>query len=539
MAKSALWALCLICPCWPADAPSIRFRDVAESAGVHFVLENSPTPQKHMIETMAGGVAAFDFDGDGRTDLFFTNGAALPSLQKDSPKYFNRLYRNEGGWKFRDVTEAAGVAGAGYAVAAAAGDYNNDGHVDLFVAGFRHNILYRNRGDGTFEDVTAKSGISSNEWVVAAGWFDYDNDGLLDLFVVNYADWSLEFNRFCGDSDRNIRVYCHPRYLTPIANRLYRNRGDGTFEDVSVKSGIAAFKGRGMGLAFGDYDGDGKMDVFVTNDKLPNFLFHNLGNGKFEEVALEAGVALPDHGKAVSSMGADFRDYDNDGLPDIATTALHGETFPLFRNQGKGSFEEVTSASRLARTSTLHTGWSVGLIDFNNDGWKDLFSSNADVNDLVAMFEPVVYKQANTVFENTRDGKFSESPIEFGQLQAHRGSAFADFDGDGKIDIVIASLEGPAELWRNESGNSNHWLILKLTGTKSNRDGIGAEVRIGSQVNSVSSAVGYASSSLFGVHFGLGGLAVVPRVEIRWPSGLRQVLENVQADQVLRVVEPR
>jgi enediyne biosynthesis protein E4 len=539
MVKFALWALSLIFACWPAGAQAIRLRDVADSAGIHFVLHNSPTPQKHMIETMAGGVAAFDYDGDGKTDIFFTNGAALPSLQKDSPKYFNRLFRNEGGWKFRDVTETAGVAGAGYAVAAAAGDYNNDGHVDLFVGGFRQNFLYRNRGDGTFEDVTAKSGISSNEWVVAAGWFDYDNDGLLDLFVVNYADWSLDFDRFCGDSDRKIRVYCHPRYLTPIANRLYHNRGDGTFEDVSVKSGVAAFKGRGMGLAFADYDGDGRMDAFVTNDKMPNFLFHNLGGGKFEEVALEAGVALPDHGKAVSSMGADFRDYDNDGLPDIASTALHGETFPLFRNQGKGSFVEVTSASRLARTSTLHTGWSVGLFDFNNKGWKDFFSSNADVNDLVEMFEPVVYKQPNTIFENTRDGKFSESPVEFGQPQAHRGSAFADFDGDGKIDIVIASLEGVAELWRNESASSNHWLILKLTGTKSNRDGIGAEVRIGAQVNSMTSAVGYASSSHFGVHFGLGDLAVVPRVEIRWPSGVRQVLENVKADQLLQVTEPR
>ena len=539
MPKPVLLALCLICTCWPAESPSIRFRDVAAAAGVSFVLENSPTPEKHMIETMAGGVAAFDFDGDGRTDIFFTNGAALPSLRKDAPKYFNRLYRNEGGWKFRDVTEAAGLAGAGYSMAAAAGDYNNDGHVDLFVAGFRQNILYRNGGDGIFADVTAKSGISSNEWAVAAGWFDYDNDGLLDLFVVNYADWSLDFNRFCGDSDRKIRVYCHPRYLTPIANRLYHNRGDGTFEDVSVKSGIAAFKGRGMGLAFADYDGDGRMDIFVTNDKLPNFLFHNLGGGKFEEVALEAGVALPDHGKAVSSMGADFRDYDNDGLPDIATTALHGETFPLFRNLGKGTFAEVTSASRLARASTLHTGWSVGLFDFNNDGWKDLFSSNADVNDLVAMFEPVVYKQANTIFENAGNGKFSENPIEFGQPQAHRGSAFADFDGDGKIDIVISSLQGPAELWRNESANPNHWLILKLTGTKSNRDGIGAEVRIGSQANSMTSAVGYASSSLFGVHFGLGALTVVPRVEVRWPSGQRQTLENVKVDQVLPVVEPR
>jgi len=539
MAKSALWALCLIWPCWPAGAPPVAFSNVAEGAGIHFVLENSPTPQKHMIETMAGGVAVFDYDGDGRPDIFFTNGAALPSLQKDSPKYYNRLFRNEGGWKFRDVTEEAGVAGAGYAVAAAAGDYDNDGHADLFVGGYRHNILYHNRGDGTFEDVTAKSGISSNEWVVMAGWFDYDNDGLLDLFVVNYADWTLDFDRFCGDKDRNIRVYCHPRYLTPIANRLYHNKGDGTFEDVSVKSGIAAFKGRGMGLAFGDYDGDGLTDIFVTNDKLPNFLFHNLGHGKFEEVALETGVALPDHGKAVSSMGADFRDFDNDGLPDIVTAALHGETFPLFRNQGKGAFEEVTSASRLARTTTLHTGWSVGLVDFDNDGRKDLFSSNADVNDLIEMFEPVAYKQANTVFINAGGGKFADTPVEFGQPQAHRGSAFADFDGDGRMDIVVASLRGPAELWRNESANSNHWLMLKLTGTRSNRDGIGAVVRIGSQTNVMNSAVAYASSSLYGVHFGLGAQTVAPRVEILWPSGQRQVLENVKADQVLHVTEPR
>lgn len=306
----------------------IRFRNVAQSAGLRFVLENNPTPQKHMIETMAGGVAAFDYNGDGLTDVFFTNGAAIPSLQKDSPKYWNRLFRNDGGMKFTDVTEQADVAGAGYSMGAAAADFDNDGKVDLFVAGVYRNILYRNLGNGKFEDVTARSGIKSDRWSVAAGWFDYDNDGLLDLFVINYAKWTPAFNHYCGDATRNLRVYCHPKYFEPIPNQLYRNRGDGTFEDVSEKAGIAQYTGRGMSVAFADYDGDGFMDAFVTNDNLPNFLFHNRGDGTFEEVALPAGVALLDHGRAIASMGADFRDYDNDGFPDIIVTALTGDTFP-------------------------------------------------------------------------------------------------------------------------------------------------------------------------------------------------------------------
>ncbi len=534
--------MCLFSGSVRVPAP-IRFRDAAKTAAVDFILENNPTPQKHMIETMAGGVATFDYNGDGRTDIFFTNGAAIPSLRKESSKYRNRLFRNEGGMKFTDVTEPAGLAGAGYSMGAAAADFDNDGKVDLFVAGVYQNLLYRNLGSGKFEDVTAKSGIKSDRWSVAAGWFDYDNDGLLDLFVVNYAKWTPAFDQFCGDATRNLRVYCHPKYFEPISNQLYHNRGDGTFEDVSEKAGIAQFAGRGMSVAFADYDGDGFTDIFVTNDNLPNFLFHNRGNGTFEEVALTAGVALLDHGKAVAGMGADFRDYDNDGLPDIAVTALTGDTFPLFRNIGKGAFQDVTYSSRLGPQSIRWSGWGNGLFDFNNDGYKDLFTANSHVNDKIDLFEATPYKQSNRVFANLGNGMFQDVSRDSGSgfdiARAHRGCAFADFNGDGKIDVVVSSLAEPAELWENVSPGANHWLILKLVGTRSNRDGIGARVRIGNQWNHMTTAVSYASSSHFGVHFGLGNTTVIDKMEIRWPSGISQTLHNVTADRVLEVHEPK
>ncbi|MDE3168463.1 MAG: VCBS repeat-containing protein, partial [Acidobacteriota bacterium] len=344
--------------------PPIRFTDVAASAGVSFVLENHPTDHKYMIETMPGGIAAFDYDGDGRPDIYFTNGADIPSLEKSGPRYWNRLYHNEGNWKFRDVTAEAGVAGAGYSMGAAVGDYDNDGHPDLFVAGVNRNILYRNLGNGKFEDVTARAGIASGDWAVAAGWFDFDRDGKLDLWVVHYAKFSTADDRYCGDRDRGLRIYCHPKYFTPLANTLYRNRGDGTFEDVSAKAGIAKFAGRGMSVAFADYDADGWPDVFVTNDNMPNFLFHNLGNGRFEETALLAGAAVRDDGKAVAAMGAEFKDYDNDGLPDLLFTALAAETFPLFRNLGKGAFTDAGYTSKLAPLTIHHSGWGIGLFDF-------------------------------------------------------------------------------------------------------------------------------------------------------------------------------
>ncbi len=523
-----------------APIAPIRFEDVASGSGLDFVLHNSPTPEKHMIETMAGGLAVFDYDGDGKPDIFFTNGAELPSFKKDSPKFWNRLYHNEGNMHFRDVTAEAGVAGEGYSMGAAAGDYDNDGKPDLFVAGVNRNILYHNLGGGKFEDVTAKAGIKSGEWAVAAGWFDYDRDGKLDLWVVHYAKWSVNDDRYCGDKARGIRIYCHPKYFQGLASTLYRNRGDGTFEDVSAKAGIAGFAGRGMSVAFADYDGDGFPDVFVTNDNMPNFLFHNRGNGTFEEVGLLAGVALREDGKAIASMGTDFRDYNNDGLPDITLTALAGETYPLFQNAGNGSFNDVTYASKMGSLSLHHSGWGTGLVDFNNDGWKDLFTANSHVNDRVEMFEDAVYKEPDSVFANAQNGTFQDMSKGAGLTgaRAHRGSAYADLDGDGKIDAVVTSLEAPTELWHNVSPEANHWLGIRLTGTHSNRDGIGARVRIGAQWNDMTSAVSYASACLCDVHFGLDKQNVVESLQITWPNGKRQELKNVKADQVVKIKEP-
>jgi hypothetical protein len=524
-------------------ASVIRFRDVQPAAGFTFTLENSPTAKKHLPETMAGGVAAFDFDGDGLTDLFFTNGAAMPSLQKSGPRYWNRLYRNVGGMRFRDVTEKAGLEGVGYSIGAAVADFDNDGHPDLFVSGVRGNTLYRNRGDGTFEDVTAKANIDSREWSVGAAWLDFDNDGLLDLFVVNYVRWTPEFDSFCGDAGRGIRVYCHPRLFEGTTNRLYRNLGNGRFADVSQQSGIGKYKGKGMAVAVADYDGDGFPDLFVTNDKIPNFLFHNLGDGRFENVAFEAAVALPDTGTEMSAMGADFRDVDNDGLPDIALTALAGETFPLFRNHAGGLFSDAGYRSRMGVLSHGYSGWGLGIVDLDNDGQKDIFTANSHVSDRVEAFEATEYRQHNTVFRNVGEGRFEDaSPAagaEFLQaVRAHRGCAFADFNQDGRIDVVTTSLGDRPEVWENTSPGDNTWLIVKLEGTASNRDGIGAVVRAGSQWNHMTTSVGYASSSHFGVHFGTGRLKQVDSIEIRWPSGTRQTLRNVSTNQVLHVREP-
>ncbi|MFL6465375.1 MAG: CRTAC1 family protein [Bryobacteraceae bacterium] len=518
----------------------VGFRNVAQQGGLDFVLHNCPTSDKRMIEAMAGGVAVFDYDGDGRPDIFFANGAEIPALAKSGPKYWNRLYRNEGGFQFRDVTASAGVAGEGYSMGVAAADYDNDGRADFFVAGVNRDILYHNARNGRFEDVTRGSGIRGGQWAVAAGWFDYDNDGLLDLWVVHYAKWSVEENRYCGDAGRGIRIYCHPKYFEPLPSTLYHNLGHGRFEDVSTKAGIAEFAGRGMSVAFADYDSDGYQDVFVTNDNMPNFLFRNRGNGKFEEVGLTAGVALRGDGKAVASMGADFRDYDNDGLPDISFTALAAETFPLFRNVGKGSFDDATYSSRLGALTVRHSGWGVGLFDFNNDGWKDLFTAGSHVNDRVEAFESAVYQETNRVFVNLHNGTFRDESEQAGLQgeKAHRGSAYADFDGDGKVDVVVSSLEGAAEVWQNVSPEANHWVVIKLMGVKSNRDGMGARVQIGNQHNHMTSAVSYASSSLGGMHFGLGNLSVVPEIEVIWPSGLRQTVRDMKANQVLTFREP-
>lgn len=524
-------------------APAATFRNVAHAAGIDFVLQQHPTPRKHLIETVPGGVAAFDYNNDGRVDLFFANGAASPSLQKQSDADWNRLYRNDGNMHFTDVTREAGLAGIGYAMGAAAADFDNDGFVDLFVPGVRENRLYRNTGQGTFVDVTDHAGVGNKgEWAVAAGWFDYDNDGLLDLFVVNYVKWTADYDRVCGDEARGIRVYCHPRYFEGLANRLYHNRGDGTFEDVSERTGIGGSVGKGMSVAFGDYDDDGFMDAFVTNDGVPNFLFHNRRDGTFEETGLLAGVSVPMHGKPISSMGVDFQDYDNDGRPDIQVTALSSETFPLYHNDGRGTFSDATQSSRLATLTRRMAGWSTALIDLNNDGWKDIFAANAHVNDRVESFEASTYRQANAVLLNEGNGQFRDATSEAGPelqaaLQAHRGAAFADFNNDGRIDIAVSALGAPAELWENTTPAPRHWLILQLEGTRTNRTAIGARITLANQTRTITTSIGYASSSDPRAHFGLGDQTKVPRIEIRWPGGTTQVLQDVEVDRVVNVKE--
>src|ERR1017187_4841540 len=505
-------------------------------------LKNGATGSKYLPETMTGGVAIFDYNNDGWPDIYVVNGATLPSGKKTDPSFWNRLFRNNGDGTFTDVTETAGVAGRGYSMGGAAGDFDNDGFVDLFVTGLDYNILYRNKGDGTFEDVTDRAGLGGNHgWSMSAGWFDYNNDGQLDLFVTRYVAWNPATEIYCGEPKPGYRMYCHPKYYGPLPNLLYRNRGDGTFRDVSRESGIAAHAGKGLGLAFGDYDGDGYLDVFVANDAVPNFLFRNNGQGAFEERAVEAGVAYNDDGKAISSMGVDFRDYDNDGREDIVVTALSNETYPLYRNLDGRAFADMTYPSCIGPASLPWSGWSAGLFDFNNDGFKDVFVANGHVMDNAELNSSRQSRQPNSVFLGRGDGTF-QGVVLPGEA-FHRGAAFADFDRDGRVDIVVTRLnEAPLILW-NTSAGTGHWIALCLRGTRSNRDAIGARVHLvtdrGEQWNRVTTTVGYASSSDRTVHFGLGSAERVKRLEIEWPSGTKQLLENLPADRYVSIEEPR
>ena len=521
---------------------------------ISFVLDSCETPEKHAPETMAGGVAILDYDNDGYLDIFFTNGADISTLKKTSRKYWDRLFHNNGDGTFTDVTEKAGLAGTGYDVGVAIGDYDNDGYEDIFVGGVHGNKLYHNNGNGTFADVTEKAGLAHPDkeygplWSVGAAWVDVNNDGLLDLLVVNYLSWDVNHEPECKFMDKP--EYCHPKFYKELPNELFLNKGDGTFEDVSARTKIRVHPGKGMGVGVADYDNDGLPDIFVANDKLFNSLFHarkvkNDTLPVFEEVAFESGVALPEHGNLISGMGVDFRDLNNDGLPDIVLVALDDETFPIYLNTGKGGFTEITAKSGMSLLSNPMSGYSPHIADFDNDGWKDIFVSRGDVQS-PAMAERRHIAQPNTVFRNLA-GKWAALTVEAGfdaQPPArHRGSAFGDFNHDGKLDLVVSALSAPAEIWINDSPAGNHWLELALQGTKSNRDGIGARIKIvaggQSQWNHVTTASGYASSSAGPVHFGLGATKSVDEVEIQWPSGTRQVLNNVQADQVLHIKESR
>jgi enediyne biosynthesis protein E4 len=523
-----------------ARSAPIRLQNVAPGCGLDFVLRNDAAGRKYQVETVLGGLAVIDFDQDGWPDLYCVNGAALPSLKKNDSRFYNRLYRNNRNGTFTDVTERAGVQGRGYEMGAAVGDYNNDGLADIYVVGVHGNTLYRNNGDGTFTDVTQRAGVGGDAngrklWSVAAAWIDYDNDGHLDLLVSNYCDWDAGTDPVCGGLNGADRTYCHPDMYRAEPLLLYHNNGDGTFTDVSREAGLAKVVGKGMGIAIADFDGDGRLDSFIANDNARNLLLKNKDGRSMEEVGVEAGVAFNGDGRQISGMGADFRDYDGDGLPDIVMTGLKGETFELFRNRGDGSFQDASAGSGLLGLSRAWNGWGCGLADLDNDGWLDLFVANGglDIN------EP----QPNRIFRN-QSGHFSDVSAEAGPdfaiSRLHRGAAFADFDNDGRIDIAVTAINQPIELWMNQTF-PRHWLQLMLTGKRSNRSALGAKVICrGSQrtqVSSVANSVGYASSSDLRVHLGLGDDQKVS-LEIHWPSGTVQKLAEVQADQRLDIEEP-
>jgi hypothetical protein len=430
----------------------------------------------------------------------------------------------------------------------AVADYDNDGHPDIFIAGVHGNTLYHNNGNGTFTDVTVKVGLDRSVdpqygplWAVAAAWLDVNNDGLLDLFVVNYVQWDFAHDPRCWRD--GVSEYCNPDHFKGLPDQLFLNKGDGTFEDVSEAWGIRSHVGKGMGIGVADYDLDGRPDVFVANDTFYNFFFHNLGK-KFEETAFQTGVALPEDGNFIGGMGLDFRDFDNDGYPDIVYVALGNQTFPVLKNRAGKDFLDVTDTSRMRALSLPMAGFGAALYDFDNDGWKDIFVTRGDA---VSIATPVtVVDQFNTVFHNLGpSGKWEaltrEAGFEAGGLARHRGCAFGDLDGDGRVDIVSTSLGRDAEIWMNKSEGRAHWLDIALEGTKSNRDGMGARVKVvtagGVQYNHMTSSVCYASSSDGPVHFGLGKDDTARTVEIRWPSGIVQTLRNIKADRILAVKE--
>ena len=511
--------------------------------GIDFILQNSPTPQKHLIETMPGGVALLDYNKDGLLDIFFVNGGRITSplttpddFNRHDPRYWNRLYRQNKDGTFTDVTERAGLANAGdgnYGMGVAVGDYDNDGYPDIYVTSYGKNILYHNNGDGTFTDVTAKAGVGGGGWSVSAGFLDYDNDGKLDLFVTRYMDWDTKHSKDCGG---NYHTYCPPEEFPATTNILYHNNGDGTFTDVSQRSGIAAKKGRALGVAFADYDGDGFTDIFVANDGMQQYLYHNNGNGTFTELALEAGTALSEDGRRLSGMGVVFQDYDNDGRPDVIVTELPREIYGVYHNDGGGSFGYRSLETGLGVLSSGSSGWSVGLEDFDNDGWKDLFVAQSHVLDNVESIDPSLHYRELPLVAINHNARFERVDSGLDAPVAARGAAFGDLNNDGWQDVVITSLGARPQVLMNRGGKA-HWLTITLRGTRSNRDGYGARVQVNGQTRFATSTVGYLSASDKRIHFGLG-TADKAKVEVVWPSGIHQTLNDVHADQFLEVREP-
>jgi enediyne biosynthesis protein E4 len=533
----------LIVPLTTDPAPLLELKT---PRGLDFTLENSPTPAKYLIETMPGGVALLDYNNDGLLDIFVVNGGHItnPMMSPDNfdrhdPRYWNRLYRQNRDGSFTDVTEQAGLANAGdgnYGMGVAVGDYDNDGYPDIYVTSYGKNILYHNNGDGTFTDVTAKAGVAAGGWSVSAGFFDYDNDGKLDLFVTRYMEWDTEHSKDCGG---NFHTYCPPGEFPRTTNILYHNRGDGTFEDVSTKSGIAAKKGHGLGVAFADYDGDGLTDIYVANDGMQQYLFHNNGNGTFNEVGLEAGAGLNADGGPLSGMGVVFQDYDNDGRPDVIVTTLPRQTYGVFHNDGHGAFSEQGLQTGISMLSGVTSGWGVGLEDFDNDGQKDLFIAQGHVLDNVEKIDPSLHYLEPMLLALNHGGRFDPVDPGTSALYAARGAAFGDLNNDGWMDAVVTILGAHPQVFMNRAENraNTHWLTITLRGTRSNRDGLGARVLVNGQTRFATTAGSYESANDKRLHFGLGA-AKTAKIEVFWPSGTHQVLDEVKADQFLEIREP-
>jgi enediyne biosynthesis protein E4 len=537
-----------------SSAP-VQFVDVTADLGINFVHQASPTTQKYLVETMGAGVALFDCDGDGRLDIFFVNGAriddpmpkgALPI--KDGPKYWNRLYHQKPDGTFEDVTEKSGLAGEGYGMGVAVGDYDNDGREDLYVTGFPSNHLYHNKGNCTFEDVTESAHVAGSGWSASAAFVDIDNDGLLDLVVTRYLIWSFDNNPYCGEHVAGHRGYCSPDIFSGISPILFHNDGGGHFSDVSEKAGLAKLEGKGLGIAIADTDHDGLIDIAIANDAVREFLLHNQGGGVLKDVAVDSGTAVNEDGRVYSGMGVDFADYDNDGNSDIVVTNLSDQKYALYHNSGNGSFTYETGPSGLGIATRPYAGWGVKFLDYDNDGWKDLFIAQGHVMDTIQLtFPHLRYLQPPLLLHNEAGRKFvdvsAQSGAVFKQKWAARGLAVGDLSNRGALDVVISTNNGPAYVLRNQGGTRNHWLTLQLEGRKSNRDGIGAEVKIVSasgaaQYATVSTSGSYLSACDRRVHFGLGADSAVKSIEIRWPSGILQRLENVKANQILTVAEP-
>jgi len=552
-----LWLAGLLVASWivaSGQAPQTPlFTDVTSAAGIRFRHQASHTSQKYLIETMGAGVAWLDYDGDGNLDLFFVNGASLgdpmaarrvPS--KSDPRFWNRLYRNTGHGTFEDVTERAGVRGDFYGMGVAVGDYDNDGRPDLYVTGFGRNQLYHNEGNGTFKDVTEQAGVSGGGWSTGAAFLDYDGDGRLDLFVARYLDWDFSKNIWCGPEKVQQRGYCHPNAFPAITHLLYHNDGNGKFRDVSQSSGIAAHPGKGLGVAINDSDGDGRPDILVANDSVAEQLFRNNGDGTFAEVALDKGVAYNSKGSSFAGMGVDWNDYNNDGRPDIFLNALSLQGYLLLRNT-HGEYEDVSDVAGLSAITLPYSGWGAKFVDYDNDGWKDLFIAQGHVMDTISADYPSIsYQQRLLLLRNVR-GRYEDVSARGGPSfrvpLAARGAAFGDFDNDGSMDVVVSTNDGAPVLLRNNE-RKNHWILIHTVGTVSNRDGIGARIHITGesgfeQYGYVSTASSYLSASDKRVHFGLGNDHRIRQIEIRWPSGIVQTLKSVAADQVLTVKEAR